>query len=165
MEELKQENRRLQALIQGLEYENKMYKSLLDNLFLHQSQSFNVGTQKNALNQQKFDPVQPHPPSAPGTEIFNVFTDHHEDFDCDENEEYAEHEQHHRKKDFQAVEEEEPIVEDKQLVIQEMQNLYGEKGAKSILAMETAMQLNFEKVKDTQKCQIWPCLPLNMKFE
>ena len=34
MEELRRENQSLRAQIQGLQYENKMYKQLLDNLFL-----------------------------------------------------------------------------------------------------------------------------------
>ena len=34
MEELRRENQSLRAQIQGLQYENRMYKQLLDNLFL-----------------------------------------------------------------------------------------------------------------------------------
>ena len=34
IEQLKNENRLLQATIEGLQYENRMYKQLLDNLFL-----------------------------------------------------------------------------------------------------------------------------------
>lgn len=37
MEELRAENKALKAKIKGLEYENKMYKQLLDNLFMHRT--------------------------------------------------------------------------------------------------------------------------------
>ena len=35
---LRQENRALQAKIQGLQYENQMYKQLMDNIFLKNSE-------------------------------------------------------------------------------------------------------------------------------
>lgn len=38
MEQLKAENVALKAKIKGLEYENQMYKKLLDNLFLNGNQ-------------------------------------------------------------------------------------------------------------------------------
>ena len=47
----------------------------------------------------------------------------------------------------------------------EMIKLFGEPGAHEILAMETEMQLKFEKVKDAQSAKLWPCLPINMKFD
>ena len=47
----------------------------------------------------------------------------------------------------------------------EMIKLFGDPGAHEILAMETEMQLKFEKVKDAQSAKLWPCLPINMKFD
>ena len=43
-EKLRFENETLKAKIKGLEYENKMYKQLLDNLFLGQQLSQNIGS-------------------------------------------------------------------------------------------------------------------------
>ena len=65
------------------------------------------------------------------------------------------------------LEEEEinPNVEDPELKMSEMIKLFGEPGAHEILAMETEMQLKFEKVKDAQSAKLWPCLPINMKFD
>lgn len=156
MEELKRENRQLKAVIQGLEYENKMYKKLLDNLFLHQNVSMLQ------------DQVQPEPVQdqcqAPGpvTEVYNVLNCENDFQDLEEPEDDFEM----RKKWAKEIEADEvPVVEDKEVIAKEMQNLFGLQGAKTILAMETAMQLNFEKVKDVQKAQLWPELPLNMKFD
>ena len=58
-----------------------------------------------------------------------------------------------------------PQVENPELILSEMTKLFGEKGAQEILAMETEMQLNFEKIKDSTYAKLWPCLPLNMKFD
>ena len=58
-----------------------------------------------------------------------------------------------------------PQVENPEIILSEMTKLFGEKGAQEILAMETEMQLNFEKIKDSTSAQLWPCLPLNMKFD
>ena len=58
-----------------------------------------------------------------------------------------------------------PQVENPELILSEMTKLFGEKGAQEILAMETEMQLNFEKIKDSTSAKLWPCLPLNMKFD
>ena len=44
VQKLKLENQTLKATIKGLEYENKMYKQLLDNLFLGQQSSNNAGS-------------------------------------------------------------------------------------------------------------------------
>ena len=65
------------------------------------------------------------------------------------------------------LEEEEinPNVEDPELKMSEMIKLFGDPGAHEILAMETEMQLKFEKVKDAQSAKLWPCLPINMKFD
>ena len=41
--QLKNENKLLQATIEGLQYENRMYKQLLDNLFLGPA-AFNTAT-------------------------------------------------------------------------------------------------------------------------
>ena len=40
MNELRKENQSLRAQLQGLKYENRMYKQLLDNLFLRDKQAF-----------------------------------------------------------------------------------------------------------------------------
>ncbi len=45
-----------------------------------------------------------------------------------------------------------------------MKELYGE-AADSIYAMETELQLKFDRVCDKNKPVLWPCLPLNMKFD
>ncbi len=45
-----------------------------------------------------------------------------------------------------------------------MRELYGEE-AEAVHALETSIQLNFEKVCDRHKPLLWPCLPLNMKFD
>ena len=58
-----------------------------------------------------------------------------------------------------------PMVEDPELKLSEMIKLFGDKNAKEILAMETEMQMKFEKIKDFHSAQLWPCLPLNMKFD
>lgn len=47
--------------------------------------------------------------------------------------------------------------------LQEMKELYGE-GATRIFAMETAMQLSFQKCYDQKAPKLWPTLPLNIKF-
>ena len=72
-----------------------------------------------------------------------------------------------RKKIAKELTEEEkvPQVEDPQVIKTEMIKLFGENGAKEILAMETAMQLKFEKARDESGAVLWPCLPLNMKFD
>ena len=62
-------------------------------------------------------------------------------------------------------EEKNPQVEDPVLVKNEMIKLFGDQAADEILAKETAMQLRFEKARDASKAVIWPCLPLNMKFD
>lgn len=48
--------------------------------------------------------------------------------------------------------------------LQEMKELYGE-GATRIFAMETAMQLSFQKCYDQKAPKLWPTLPLNIKFD
>ena len=48
--------------------------------------------------------------------------------------------------------------------LQEMQELYGE-GATKIFAMETAVQLSFQKCYDQKAPKLWPTLPLNIKFD
>lgn len=71
------------------------------------------------------------------------------------------------KKLAQELKEEEelkPIVEDAGLKLSEMAQLFGESGAHEILSLETEMQMNFEKLRDQKDAQLWPCLPLNMKF-
>ena len=71
-----------------------------------------------------------------------------------------------RRKIAKEIEEnEEPIVQDPQIIRDEMAKIYGQDGAKEILALETSMQLKFERMRDKHKSQIWPCLPLNMKFD
>ena len=45
-----------------------------------------------------------------------------------------------------------------------MRELYGEE-ADDIHAMETEAQLQFDKICDRNKPVLWPCLPLNMKFD
>ena len=100
-----------------------------------------------------------------GTEIYNVFDDNQEDFEDYEEDEYDEKEL--RKKLAKELTEEEktPQVEDPVLVKNEMIKLFGDQAADEIMAMETAMQLRFEKARDASKAVIWPCLPLNMKFD
>ena len=49
IEQLKNENKLLQATIEGLQYENRMYKQLLDNLFLGPAAS-NTATAAAAEN-------------------------------------------------------------------------------------------------------------------
>ena len=44
VQKLRLENQTLKATIKGLEYENKMYKQLLDNLFLGQQSSSNAAS-------------------------------------------------------------------------------------------------------------------------
>ena len=68
-------------------------------------------------------------------------------------------------KQLEEEEEIEPVVENTDLIKKEMEELFGIEKADEILAMETAMQLNFEKARDSYKAQLWPCLPLNMKFK
>ena len=68
-------------------------------------------------------------------------------------------------KQLEEEEEIEPVVENTDLIKKEMEALFGTEKADEILAMETAMQLNFEKARDSYKAQLWPSLPLNMKFK
>ena len=44
IQRLKIENQNLKATIEGLQYENRMYKQLLDNLFLGKNQKSNFST-------------------------------------------------------------------------------------------------------------------------
>lgn len=55
-------------------------------------------------------------------------------------------------------------MEDSNVKLVEMIKLFGEPGAKKILAVETEMQMKFEKLRDLKNAQLWPCLPLNMKY-
>jgi hypothetical protein len=52
--------------------------------------------------------------------------------------------------------------------LDEMRSLFGSR-AEEILAAETEMQLEFDTFCDEadggEGAQIWPCLPLNMKFD
>ncbi|ESO07137.1 hypothetical protein HELRODRAFT_170439 [Helobdella robusta] len=48
--------------------------------------------------------------------------------------------------------------------MKEMKELYG-KGAAKIYAMETAMQLTFDRNFDQKLPKFWPALPLNLKFD
>ena len=102
--------------------------------------------------------------TAPGTEIYNVFDDN-EDFEYEEEEEIDEKELRRKVAKELTEEEKNPQVEDPNLIKSEMIKLFGEEGADEILAMETAMQLRFEKACDASNAVIWPCLPLNMKFD
>ena len=102
-----------------------------------------------------------------GTEVFNVFDEQSEDFDEYEDEDFDEiDEKELRKKIAKELTEEEkaPQVEDPQVIKDEMFKLFGDL-AEEILAMETAMQLKFEKARDESGAVLWPCLPLNMKFD
>jgi hypothetical protein len=161
--QLKVENAKLHAKVKGLEYENKMYKQLLDNLFLNQRS----GNCKNETVFQQSNILRTNIPvektTEIGTEIFNGYDEEDEEeyFDKD----YFE-EKNQRKKMAKELKDEEimPIVEDQELKMTEMVKLYGETEAKEILAMETAMEMRFQKLKDVKFAQLWPCLPLNMKF-
>ena len=86
--------------------------------------------------------------------------------EIDDNVEY-EYEERRQKvaKDLKGLEDIEPIVEDPEVIRAEMDKLYGPEKALEILAMETNMQWNFEKMRDAHNAQLWPCLPLNMKFK
>ena len=105
--------------------------------------------------------------TAPGTEIYNVFDNYdEEDFEYEDYEEEIDEKELRKKMAKELTEEEKnPQVEDPNLIKSEMIKLYGEEGADEILAMETAMQLRFEKARDASNAVIWPCLPLNMKFD
>ena len=46
-----------------------------------------------------------------------------------------------------------------------MEELFGTEGAKEIYGLEAKMMLNYEKYCDDNRPQLWPCLPLNMKFD
>ena len=93
--------------------------------------------------------------TQPGTEIFNIGQD--------EDPYWSEEEKYSRKK--YEEEELEPQVQDTELIKSEMAKIFGEQGAKDVLALETQMQLKFERMTDKYSSQLWPCLPLNMKFE
>jgi hypothetical protein len=103
-----------------------------------------------------------------GAEIFNAYDQNDEEEEEDFEDDFGEFEEKSQRKKLakQLKDEEEmrPIVEDQELKMTEMVKLYGEKEAKEILAMETAMEMRFQKLKDVKSAKLWPCLPLNMKF-
>merc|ERR1712004_920292 len=154
--ELKRENQSLRAQIQGLKYENRMYKQLLDNLFMGGNQQTTASLfQGLKLDEQNYEisakpeETQIEEFTAPGTEIYNVFDDDNEDFEYEEEEEEIDEKELRRKVAKELTEEEKnPQVEDPNLIKSEMIKLFGEEGADEILAMETAMQLRFEKACD-----------------
>lgn len=46
----------------------------------------------------------------------------------------------------------------------DMQRLYGEAGSQMIVAMETAIQLSFNRNRDRHQAKHWPALPINIQF-
>jgi len=185
---LRQENHALQAKIQGLQYENQMYKQLMDNIFLKNSEpsgnlfqgqpkvddSIYAGNgntsfqyhQANASNVKTEEETYHY--TQPGAEIFNaceIDADYDLDYEYEEDTKYSMEQKRKIAKQLEEEEEIEPVVENPDLIKKEMEALFGTEKADEILAMETAMQLNFEKARDSYKAQLWPCLPLNMKFK
>ena len=166
---LKAENQELKAKVQGLEYENKMFRQLLDNLFLGSGDVSSSHTKWTMQQPKNIFQVQPETVAAetenctsitqPGTEIFNIGQ-----ADEEEDPYWSEEEKYSRKK-YEEEEELEPQVQDTELIKSEMAKIFGEQGAKDVLALETQMQLKFERMTDKYSSQLWPCLPLNMKFE
>ncbi len=121
--------------------------------------SYTAGSSSKNEGHYKTDGYTPK-----GTEIFSVL-----DQQCDneEEEEYfdEEYDEEEAKSSEPIQEWEEPKIEDPCAIKSEMENLFGKEGASEILALETAMQLRFEKERDKNNAQLWPCLPLNMVFD
>ena len=46
-----------------------------------------------------------------------------------------------------------------------MKELYGEEHWEDVYAMEADMQRKFDQFVQDERPQLWPCLPLNMKFD
>ena len=99
-----------------------------------------------------------YPTTEPGTEIFNVFNE--ENHWSEDEEEFEV-----KFKNLKFEEDLQPQVQDTELIKHEMVKIYGDQGAKDVLAMETQMQLKFERMTDKYSAELWPCLPLNMKFD
>ena len=47
----------------------------------------------------------------------------------------------------------------------QMAEIYGDKNWEEVLRAETSLQVNFNRFCDKELPQIWPCLPLNLKFD
>ena len=96
---------------------------------------------------------------------WKLYNPHFHNLEYEEDTKYSMEQKRKIAKQLEEDEEIEPVVENTDLIKKEMEALFGTEKADEILAMETAMQLNFEKARDSYKAQLWPCLPLNMKFK